>query len=128
MDDQLTSSATINKVTATNTTAGQPTVSMPANASGRMCFYRGNVGPGSTDYYDSIEYTTRTPGAYFLNGDTTRVDAFAVKLAMQLNCDDGTNRAVGENAVALAENRAVTFQHYMDAVPADFQPQARPVL
>ncbi|MGA3010127.1 MAG: fibronectin type III domain-containing protein [Terracidiphilus sp.] len=126
-DDQITWSATINGVTTTNTIAGQPTFSMPANASGRMYFYLGNVGQGNTDYYDFIEYTigtTGTAGVYFFNGDTTRVDAFGVKLAMQLTCGDGTNIAVGENAAAFAENRAATFQHFIDAVPADFQTEA----
>jgi hypothetical protein len=41
-----------------------------------------------------------------------------------LTCGDGTNIAVGENAAAFAENRATTFQRYIDAVPADFQPEA----
>jgi hypothetical protein len=99
---------------------------MPANASGRMYFYLGNVGQGSTDYYDFIEYTigaTGTPGVYFFNGDTTRVDAFGVKLAFNLTCTDGTNIAVGENSAAFSENRFTTFQRYLDAVPAEFQPE-----
>jgi hypothetical protein len=127
-DDQITWSATINGVTTTNTIAAQPTFSMPANASGRMYFYLGDVGQGNTDYYDFIEYTigtTGTAGNYFFNGDTTRVDAFGVKLAFQLACGDGTDIAVGENAASFAENRATTFQRYLDAVPADFQPEAQ---
>jgi beta-galactosidase len=125
-DDQITWSATINGVITSNTIAAQPTFSMPANASGRMYFYLGHVGQGSTDYYDFIEYTigtTNTPGVYFFNGDTTRVDAFGVKLAFQLTCGDGTNIAVGENAAAFAENRASTFQRYLNAVPPEFQPE-----
>lgn len=126
-DDQITWSATINGVTTTNTIAAQPTFSMPANASGRMYFYLGNVGQANSDYYDFIEYTigtTGTGGGYFFNGDTTRVDAFGIKLAMQLTCGDGTDIAVGENAATFAENRATTFQRYLNAVPADFQPEA----
>jgi beta-galactosidase len=125
-DDQIIWSATINGVTTSNTIAAQPTFSMPANASGRMYFYLGNVGQGSTDYYDFIEYTigaTGTPGVYFFNGDTTRVDAFGVKLAFNLTCTDGTNIAVGENSAAFSENRFTTFQRYLDAVPAEFQPE-----
>ncbi|MGA2889654.1 MAG: immunoglobulin domain-containing protein [Terracidiphilus sp.] len=127
-DEQITWSAIIDGVTTTNTIAGQPTFSMPANASGRMYFYLGDVGQGSSDYYDFIEYTigaTGTAGTYFFNGDTTRVDAFGVKLAFQLTCGDGTDIAVGENAATFAENRATTFQRYLDAVPADFQPEAQ---
>jgi len=127
-DDQITWSATVNGVTTTNTIAAQPTFSMPANASGRMYFYLGNVGQGNTDYYDFIEYTigtTATPGVYFFNGDTTRVDAFGVKLAFQLTCGDGTDIAVGENAATFAESRASTFQRFLNAVPADFLPEGQ---
>ncbi|MGA9670542.1 MAG: fibronectin type III domain-containing protein [Terracidiphilus sp.] len=127
-DDQITWSATINGVTTTNTIAAQPTFSMPANASGRMYFYLGSVGQNNSDYYDFIEYTigtTGTAGAYFFNGDTTRVDAFGVKLAFQLACGDGTDIAVGENSATFAENRATTFQRYLNAVPADFLPEAQ---
>ncbi len=91
---------------------------MPANASGRMYFYLGGVGQTSTNYFDFIEYTI---GPTSFNGDTTRVDAFGIKLAFQLACGDGTDIAVGENAATFAENRATTFQRYITAVPTDFQ-------
>jgi hypothetical protein len=117
-DDQVYWSVTINGVTTSNTIAAQPYFQMPANASGRMYFYLGSVGQTSTNYYDFIEYTI---GPTSFNGDTTRVDAFGVKLAFQLTCGDGTDIAVGENAATFAENRATTFQRYINAVPTDFQ-------
>jgi hypothetical protein len=117
-DDQVYWSVTLNGVTTSNTIAVQPYFQMPANASGRMYFYLGGVGQTSTSYFDFIEYTI---GPTSFNGDTTRVDAFGVKLAFQLACGDGTDIAVGENAATFAENRATTFQRYITAVPTDFQ-------
>ncbi len=116
-DDQVYWSVEINGVTTTNTIAGQPYFQMPANASGRMYFYLGAVGQNSNSYFDFIEYTI---GPTSFNGDTTRVDAFGIKLAFQLECGDGTDIAVGENAATFAENRATTFQRYLDAAPAPF--------
>jgi trimeric autotransporter adhesin len=121
-DDQVYWSVTVNGVTTTNTIAAQPYFNMPANASGRMYFYLGSVGQNNNNYYDFIEYTI---GPTFFNGDTTRVDAFRVKLAFQLKCGDGTDIAVGENAATFAENRATTFQRYLNAVPPDFQTLAQ---
>ena len=131
-DDQVFWSVTIPgangapSVTTTNSIAAQPYFQMPANASGRMVFYLGSQGT-SSPYTDFIEYTIGLAGDgnYFFNGDTTRVDAFAVKLAFQLTCADGTDIAVGENAAAFAENRATTFQRYLDAVPPNFQQLAQ---
>ena len=122
-DDQITWSATINGVTSQNTIAAQPTFDMPANSSGRMYFYLGNVGQGSTDYYDFIEYTV---GPSSINFDTTRVDALGIKLAARLTCGDGTDVAVGENAETFAEDRATTFARYLNEVTPDFQAEAQP--
>jgi beta-galactosidase len=121
-DDQVYWSVTVNGVTTTSTIAAQPYFNMPANASGRMYFYLGSVGQNNNNYYDFIEYTI---GPTFFNGDTTRVDAFGIKLAFQLQCGDGTDIAVGENAATFAENRATTFQRYLNAVPPDFQTLAQ---
>jgi len=115
-DDQVTWSTTINGVVTTNTIAAQPYVAIPAGASGRMSFYLGPQGL-SSPYVDFIEYTI---GDTFFNGDTTRVDAFAVKLAFNLTCGDGTNIAVGENSATFAEDRSATFQRFATSVPQPF--------
>jgi trimeric autotransporter adhesin len=117
-DSQVFWSTNINGVTTTNSIAEQPTFDMPANSSGRIYFYLGNAGTSSTDYYDFIEYTI-SPTEF--NGNTTRVDAFGIKLAMYLHCADGYEAQVGENAATFAEDRSVTFQRFMNAVPAPFQ-------
>ena len=116
-DNQVWWSTTINGVTITNTIAAQPYFEMPANSSGRMEFYLGPQGTSSL-YSDFIEFTI---GPTSFNGDTTRVDQFGVKLAMQLTCGDGTDIAVGENSATFAESRASTFQRYVTQVQAPFQ-------
>lgn len=115
-DDQVTWSTTINGVATSNTIAAQPYIAIPAGASGRMSFYLGPKGL-SSPYVDFIEYTI---GSTFFNGDTTRVDAFAVKLAFNLTCADGTNIAVGENSATFAEDRSATFQRFATSVPQPF--------
>jgi hypothetical protein len=120
-DSQVFWSTTIGGVTTTNSIAAQPYFQMPANSSGRMEFYLGPQGT-SSPYSDFIEFTI---GPAFFNGDTTRVDAFGLKLAFQLSCTDGTDIAVGENSATFAENRDTTFQRYINAVPSNFQQLAQ---
>jgi hypothetical protein len=109
--------------------ADQDTYDMPANSSGRLYFYL--CAPGDADctsdptkskYYDFIEHTIGTDR---YNGNTTRVDAFGIKIAMRLHCADGFDRAVGEDYETFQEDRAITFQKFLDAVPAEFKPLAQ---
>ena len=95
--------------------AEQPYFDMPANSSGRMYFYLGS--PDSL-YYDFIEFTI---GPTQFNGNTTRVDAFGIKLTMRLVCADGYDVAVGEDYSLFEEDRATTFQRFIDAVPEEFK-------
>ncbi|MFI5972059.1 beta-1,3-glucanase family protein [Streptomyces sp. NPDC051452] len=99
----------------THSIAEQPYLDMPANSAGRMYFYLGSPnGP----YYDFIEFTV---GDNVFNGNTTRVDAFGLKLAMRLHAKDGYDVEVGENRQTFAEDRATTFQRFTDAVPPEFK-------
>ncbi|MET7942519.1 beta-1,3-glucanase family protein [Streptomyces sp. NPDC005302] len=95
--------------------AEQPYLDMPANSAGRMYFYLGS--PNSA-YYDFIEFTV---GNNVFNGNTTRVDAFGLKLAMRLHSKDGYDAEVGENRQTFAEDRTATFQRFTDAVPTPFK-------
>lgn len=95
--------------------AEQPTFDMPANSSGRMYFY---LGSPDSKYYDFIEFTI---GTNQFNGNTTRVDAFGIKLAMRLYCADGFDSTVGEDYTLFAEDRAATFQRFINEVPAEYQ-------
>ncbi|WP_425276271.1 beta-1,3-glucanase family protein [Streptomyces carpinensis] len=95
--------------------AEQPYLDMPANSAGRMYFH---LGSPDSPYYDFIEFTV---GGNVFNGNTTRVDAFGIKLAMRLHTKDGYDVEVGENRQTFAEDRATTFQRFIDAVPAPFR-------
>ena len=98
----------------TRSIAQQQYLDMPANSAGRMYFH---LGSPTGVYYDFIEFTV---GANVFNGNTTRVDAFGLKLAMRLRADDGYDVQVGENQATFAESREATFQRFRDAVPAEF--------
>ncbi len=104
-----------------HTIAEQPYFDMPANSAGRMYFGLGAPpDPANPNaYWDFIEFTI---GPTVFNGNTTRVDALGLKLAMRLHCADGYDAAVGENEATFAEDRAVTFQRYIDSVPTEFKP------
>jgi hypothetical protein len=117
-------------ISETHSIADQPTYDMPANASGRMYFYLCATtdttcasDPTKSLYYDFIEFTI---GATQYNGNTTRVDAFGIKLANRLHCADGYDVAIGEDYETFQESRAATFQKFIDSVPAQFQPLAQP--
>ncbi|MFE7169910.1 beta-1,3-glucanase family protein [Streptomyces sp. NPDC057616] len=99
----------------THSIAEQPYLDMPANSAGRMYFY---LGSPSSPYYDFIEFTV---GNNVFNGNTTRVDAFGLKLAMRLHSKDGYDVEVGENRQTFAEDRASTFQRFIAAVPDQFK-------
>ena len=123
-DSQIIWTATINGVASQYTFAQQPTFAMPPNSSGRMYFFLNDqsLAEDNTDYWDYIEFTA---GPTSINMDTTRVDALGVKIAFNLTCGDGTNVALGENEQTFTEDRSVTFQRYLNAVPStsggDFQ-------
>jgi len=116
-------------ISETHSIAQQPLYDMPANSSGRMYFYLCAAGdttcasdPTKSLYFDFIEHTIG-PAQY--NGNTTRVDAFGLKIAMQLHCQDGFEDAVGEDYATFAEARTTTFQKFIDSVPAEFKSLAQ---
>ncbi|HTX59153.1 MAG TPA: beta-1,3-glucanase family protein, partial [Verrucomicrobiae bacterium] len=121
-DSRVFWSVTIDGVTTTRSIAQQPLFDMPANPAGRIYFYLGKVGTNANDYYDFIEYTI---GPSQFNGDTTRVDAFGIKLAIRLHCADGYQVTVGEDAPTFAEDRSATFARFIAAVPVPFKRLAR---
>ncbi|MEU4219638.1 glycoside hydrolase family 64 protein [Actinoplanes sp. NPDC026623] len=80
-----------------------------------MYFY---LGSPNSQYFDFIEFTV---GPDVFNGNTTRVDAFGLKLAMRLHSHDGNDVQVGEDQATFAEDRAVTFQKFQNEVPTEFK-------
>ena len=116
-------------ISETHSIAAAPTYDMPANASGRMYFYLCATGdatcasdPTKSKYFDFIEHTIG-PAQY--NGNTTRVDAFGLKIAMRLHCADGFEQTVGEDYRTFLEDRAVTFQAFIDEAPTEFKQLAQ---
>ncbi|MFF5290178.1 discoidin domain-containing protein [Paractinoplanes globisporus] len=99
----------------THSIAEQQYLDMPANSAGRMYFY---LGSPTSQYFDFIEFTV---GANVFNGNTTRVDAFGLKIAMRLHAKDGYDVQVGEDYQTFTEDRAVTFQKFSDEVPTEFK-------
>jgi hypothetical protein len=105
--------------------AEQPLYDMPANQSGRMYFYLCPsdepascvTDPAQSPYFDFIEHTI---GDHQYNGNTTRVDAFGIKLAMLLHCADGFEAFVGEDYDTFVEDRAATFARFLAEVPDEF--------
>jgi hypothetical protein len=98
----------------TRSIAEQPYIDMPVNSAGRMYFY---LGTPNSQYYDFIEFTV---GPAVFNGNTTRVDAFGLKLAMRLRAQDGYDVSVGEDLATFQEDRAATFQRFINEMPAEF--------
>jgi hypothetical protein len=101
-DGELYWSFKSGSISETHSFAEQPTYDMPANSSGRMYFYVCSPAapvsctgdPTKSKFFDFIEFTI---GAAQYNGNTTRVDAFGLKLATRLHCADGYDVAVGED-------------------------------
>ncbi|MEY9962728.1 hypothetical protein ABIA33_000754 [Streptacidiphilus sp. MAP12-16] len=99
----------------THSIADQPYLDMPANSSGRMYFY---VGSPTSQYYDFIEFTV---GNGVFNGNTTRVDAWGLPIAMRLHATDGYDVQVGDTQGIFNESRSQVFQSFINAVPQPFQ-------
>jgi len=99
--------------------AEHPYFDMPVNSSGRMYFY---LGSPTSQYQDFIEFTI---GATQFNGNTTRVDAFALKISMHLHNHDGSDQTVGENYGTFAESRTATFDRFIAAMPTEFKALAQ---
>ena len=131
-DSQLYWAFSQNGVNQVHSFAAAPTFDMPANSAGRMYFYVVTdpadpvvaADPTRSPYYDFIEFTIGGSPARF-NGNTTRVDAFGLKLAMRLRSPDGDD-TVGEDYATFAESREATFARFIAETPAEFAHLAQP--
>ncbi|NJP41957.1 discoidin domain-containing protein [Actinacidiphila epipremni] len=95
--------------------ADQPYFDMPANSSGRMYFY---VGSPNSQYYDFIEFTI---GATVFNGNTTRVDAWGLPLAIRLHSHDGQDIQLGDSQDLFTMSRDQVFANFQASVPQQFK-------
>lgn len=119
------------QISETHSIAEAPTYDMPAIQSARMYFYIApdvsNIGQGNNNYYDFIEFNIGRSSAtqpWNFNGDTTRVDAFGLKTAIRLHCDDSSTNPTdvqrGEDYGTFLEDREITFAKYAAETPAAF--------
>ncbi len=99
----------------TKTIADQKIFDMPANSSGRVTFH---LETATGKYWDFMEHTI-TPGNWY--GNTTRVDAYGIPMAIRLICDDGHDVKLGENYETFYMGREKFFEYYKASVPAEFQ-------
>jgi hypothetical protein len=99
----------------THSIADQPYLDMPANSSGRMYFY---LGSPTSKYFDFIEFTV---GPAVFNGNTTRVDAWGLPIAMRLHATDGYDVQVGDTQQVFNESRTQLFTDFQNAVPQEFK-------
>ncbi|MEE4542109.1 discoidin domain-containing protein [Streptomyces sp. V4-01] len=95
--------------------ADQPYFDMPANSSGRMYFY---LGSPTSQYYDFIEFTI---GPNVFNGNTTRVDAWGLPLAIRLHSHDGQDIQLGDTQDLFNETRDQVFAQFQSSVPSQFK-------
>jgi hypothetical protein len=98
--------------------AQEPYYALGSCGSCRMYFY---LGSPSSSYNDFIEFNTVVGTGGGFNGDTTRVDAFALPLTMHLHNADGSDLVVGEKYSVYDETRSALFSQFENAVPAAFQ-------
>ena len=118
-------------VSETHSIADAPTYDMPAVQSARMYFYiapsQADIGQQNNNYYDFIEFNIGRSSAsvpWNFNGDTTRVDAFGLKTAIHLHCNDSTTTPTdlqrGEDYGTFLEDRSITFLKYQAETPSQF--------
>lgn len=106
--------------------ADNPTLDLPMHHAGRVTFH---LGSPTGEYNDFMEQTMDNLGWH---GNTTRVDAYGVPMAMRLLCDDarpagapwGKEQLLGEKYEVFFLGREKFFQRYLASVPAEFQHNA----
>ncbi|MFJ6392858.1 beta-1,3-glucanase family protein [Streptomyces sp. NPDC091972] len=95
--------------------AEQPYVDIVAGPAQRMYFY---VGAPNGQYYDFIEFTTGTAD---FSGNTTRVDAWGLPLAIRLHSHSGQEIQLGDTQDLFTMSRDQVFQNFQDSVPQQFK-------
>jgi hypothetical protein len=99
----------------TESIAESPYYTMTSCDACRIYFY---LGSPDSQYQDFIELNS---SGTTINADTSRVDAFGLPLAINLQNSDGTNTVVGEDYQVFSESRSALFTQFEDSVPAPFQ-------
>ena len=98
----------------TKTIAQQPTLDVGISNSGRVNFH---LESATGKYWDFMEHTT-TATKWF--GNTTRVDAYGLPMAMRVICADGKDEMLGEKYEVFYMGRDAFFKKYKETVPVEF--------
>jgi hypothetical protein len=98
--------------------ADNPVLDLPLHHSGRVTF---SLGSPDGEYVDFMEQTADALGWH---GNTTRVDAYVLPMAMRLLCDDGHDDLLGEKYEVFYLGREKFFQRYLATVPEEFRHNA----
>jgi hypothetical protein len=95
----------------------EPTVNLANNRSGRLYIMLGSTTRNNTSYWDFEEHTC---GANSYNGNTTRVDAYGIPMAIRLHSSDGYDNKLGENYHVFYQSRQSLFDEFKNEVPSEF--------
>lgn len=99
--------------------AEKPLLDLPPHHAGRVTF---NLGSPTGEYTDFMEQTADNLGWH---GNTTRVDAYGLPMAMRLICNDGKEDfLLGEKYEVFYLGREKFFQRYQASVPVEFHHNA----
>ena len=99
--------------------ADKPLLDLPPHHAGRVTF---NLGSPTGEYTDFMEQTADNLGWH---GNTTRVDAYGLPMAMRLICDEGKEEfLLGEKYEVFYLGREKFFQRYQASVPVEFHHNA----
>lgn len=99
----------------TKTIAEQPTLDVGTSNSGRVNFH---LESATGKYWDFMEHTI---DAFGWHGNTTRVDAYGLPMAMRIICSDGKDELLGEKYEVFYMGRDAFFAKYKATVPVEFQ-------
>lgn len=99
------------------TLADKPLLDLPLHHAGRVTF---SLGGPNGEYVDFMEQTADNLGWH---GNTTRVDAYVLPMAMRLICSD-RDELLGEKYEVFYLGREKFFQRYLASVPEEFKHNA----
>jgi hypothetical protein len=99
----------------THSIAEKQFIDVPVLTAARMYFH---LGSPTSQYSDFIELNTTSA---WIGVNTTRVDAFGLKLAIKVHTKGGQETAVGETQAVFAQGRNATFQEFVNNMPDQFK-------
>ena len=99
----------------TESIAQSPYYTMTSCVACRINFY---LGSPTSQYTDFIELNS---SGTTINLDTSRVEAWGLPLAVNLQNSDGTSSVIGDDYQIFSESRSDVFTQFEDSVPSAFQ-------